>query len=71
MVKVSENLMDDPAIARVLQKPKPKFPLCYCKVCQGDTKHDDRPNRDNPKPCPKSIWFRALRGEPIPAVGRG
>jgi len=70
MVKVSGDLMSNPAIAEVLQPPKPKYPLCYCKVCQGDTKHDDCPNKHNPHPPTESIWFRALRGEPIPAVER-
>jgi hypothetical protein len=70
MVKLSGDLMSNPAIARTLQKPKPKYPLCYCKVCQGDSKHDDCLNQGNPHAPATSIWFRALRGEPIPAVKR-
>lgn len=71
MVHVSENLMSNPAIAKALQRVKPKYPLCYCKMCQGGTQRVlGCANKGNPHATPENIWFRALRGEPIPAVDR-
>lgn len=53
------------ALELLRTKSKSIYPLCYCKVCRGDTKHKDCPNKSNPHAPPASIWFRALRGEPI------
>jgi len=69
MVNVSGDLLQDKEVGDILTKilspPKSIYPLCYCKVCQGETKHKDCPNQDNPRPRAKSIWFRALHGEAI------
>lgn len=71
MVHVTGDLMSNPTIAEVLQRAKPKYPLCYCKVCQGDTQRAQCPNKHNPTARADSIWFKALRGEPIPPVKGG